>query len=442
MKKFKIVIITFFACLIVIGSGCIKEYTDPSNILTEQVGSSIDGLIGVCNGLQSRYTVGGASPLYESFSASGLLTYELRNINIGNTDEKNLGEGLSSVDSKNTVVIQLWTRSFLMIKEANLIIDNIGKVPADATTKSVVQSYAHVFKALAIGCLANFFEKMPITIGVNQPFVTREEALKSAVKLLEDAEAAYGSISGPVPTSLSSRLTLSTGFELKNTIVALQARYNLMLKDYAKAKAAADKVVLTVKPTFRFDAVNTNPIFTTSFSNTNTLAITNRNLGLPAALVIDTADKRIPFYINPASSATVLSGFSFFKSNTTDIPVYLPGEMSLIKAECLAQTDVTAAITELSALIKKKAAADAWGVGADLAAGYTGAATKDAVLAEIYRQRCVELCNSGLRLEDSRRLGRPGPDQAAGVRERGRNFLPYPQFERDGNTNTPTDPAL
>jgi starch-binding outer membrane protein, SusD/RagB family len=81
-------------------------------------------------------------------------------------------------------------------------------------------------------------------------------------------------------------------------------------------------------------------------------------------------------------------------------------------------------------------------VGADLAAGYTGAATKDAVLAEIYRQRCIELCNSGMRLEDSRRLGRPGPDQAAGVRERNRNFFPYPQTERDNNTSTPTDPAL
>jgi len=46
---------------------------------------------------------------------------------------------------------------------------------------------------------------------------------------------------------------------------------------------------------------------------------------------------------------------------------------------------------------------------------------------------------SGLKLEDSRRFGRPGPGQAGA--ERTRNFYPYPQQERDGNPNTPNDPA-
>lgn len=442
MKKFKIILVTFFLALLIVPIGCIKEYNDPSNVVTEQVASNIDALIGVCNGLQLRYTVGRQSPLYQSFSSSGLVTFELRNINIGNTDEQRLSEGLGSVVGSNAAVTQLWTQSFIMIKEANIIIDNVGKVSSDATTKAVVQSYAHVFKALAIGTLANFFEKMPITIGSNQPFVTREEGLKAAVKLLEDAESVYNPISTSIPTSLSSRLTVSTGFELKNTIVALQARYNLMLKDYAKAKTAADKVDLTKKSAFRFDAVNVNPIFNTAYSNKNVVEYTNKNFGLPVASAIDTADKRLALYLNSAASGTVNLGAGFFKSNTTDIPVYLPGEMSLIKAECLAQTDVAAAITEISNLIKKKAAADAWGVGADIAAGYAGAATKDAVLTEIYRQRCVELSNSGMRLEDSRRLGRPGPDAAASSRERNRNFFPYPQNERDNNTNTPTDPAL
>jgi starch-binding outer membrane protein, SusD/RagB family len=442
MKKFKIIIITFFSALLLTPIGCIKEYNDPSNVVTEQVASNIDALIGVCNGLQLRYTVGRQSPLYQTFSSNGLVTFELRNINVGNTDELKLSEGLSSVVGANNAITQLWTQSFIMLKEANIIIDNVGKIPSDATTKAVVQSYAHVFKALAIGNLANFFEKMPITIGANQAFVTREEALKTAVKLLEDAESVYNPISTTIPTSLSSRLTISTGFELKNTIVALQARYNLMLKDYSKARTAADKVVLAVKSAFRFDAVNVNPIFFTAYSNKNVVEYTNKNFGLPASLAIDTSDKRLALYLNPAVSGSINAGAGFFKSNTADIPVYLPGEISLIKAECLAQTDVPAAVVELSNLIKKKPAADAWGVGADLAAGYTGAATKDAVLAEIYRQRCIELSNSGLRLEDSRRLGRPGPDAAATSRERNRNFFPYPQTERDNNTSTPTDPAL
>jgi starch-binding outer membrane protein, SusD/RagB family len=214
-----------------------------------------------------------------------------------------------------------------------------------------------------------------------------------------------------------------------------------LLKDYTKALAAANKVDLKVKSGFRFDAVNTNPIFFNSFSNRNVLEPVNKALGLPAALAPDTLDKRLAFYINPAASTLINLGFGFARTTTSEIPVYLPGEIRLIKAECLAQSDIGAAITELNGVIKKKAADDAYGVGADIAAGYTGAATKDAVLVEIYRQRCIELAFSGLRFEDSRRLGRPGPDAPIATRERSRNFIPYPQSERDNNKATPTDPA-
>jgi starch-binding outer membrane protein, SusD/RagB family len=442
MKKRILSIAVLATSLMLTQSSCIKEYTDPSSITEAQATSSAEGVAGLINGLQSRYTVGRQSPLYQSFSASGLVTNELKVLNVGNTDEVNFASGLGSVQPSNSGVAQLWAQSFLMIGEANLVINNT-KVTADVKNQVILQAYGHFYKALAIGNLATFFEKMPITIGKNQPFVTRDEALKSAVTLLEGAEAILTSSSvdaAAIAAFTANRLV--PGFDLKNSIIALQARYNLMLKDYPKAKAAADKVALGVKSAFKFDAVRTNPIFFVSYSNRNVVEITNKNLGLPAALALDTLDKRIPFYQNPVASATLNLGFGFFRTTTSDIPVYLPGEISLIKAECLAQTDVAAAVTELSNLMKKKPAADAWGVGADLAAGYTGAATKDAVLTEIYRQRCIELCNSGLRLEDSRRLGRPGPDQPAATRERGRNFFPYPQAERDNNTSTPADPAF
>ena len=214
-----------------------------------------------------------------------------------------------------------------------------------------------------------------------------------------------------------------------------------MLKDYPKALAAANKVDLTKKSGFRYDAVNTNPIFFVSYSNRNVLEPTNKVFGLPTTLAPDALDKRIDFYMNPAASTSVNLGFGFSRNNTSEIPVYLPGEMRLIKAESLAQTDVAAAIAELNGVIKKKPADDAYGVGADIATGYTGAATKDAVLVEIYRQRSIELAYSGLRFEDSRRLGRPGPEVPLASRERGRNYMPYPQTERDNNTSTPADPA-
>ena len=436
MNKVKYMLFGLVASMAVAQMSCtIKEYTDPSSISDKQVVSTVDGLVGLCNGLQLRYTVGRQSPTYQGFSASGLLSKEQKLLNLGNTDELNLGNGGSAVTAANTITAGIWTQSFLLLNESNRILDNL-KVATDPSVQAVLQGYGSMFKALAFGTLANYYEKMPVTLGKNQPFVSREDALRQAVALLENAEKVVPST---IPTSISNKLV--AGIDLKNSIIALQARYNLMLKDYGKALAAANKVSLTVKSAFRYDAVNTNPIFFNSFSNRNVLEPTNKNFGLPAALAPDTTDKRLAFYLNPAASATVNLGFGFARTNLSEIPVYLPGEMRLIKAECLAQSDIGGAITELNGVIKKKAADDAYGVGADIAAGYTGAATKDAVLVEIYRQRCIELAYSGLRFEDSRRLGRPGPDAPAATQERVRNFIPYPQSERDNNSQIPADPA-
>ena len=446
MKNMKIFsVIAFFAALMLTQSSCIKEYTDPSSLSSSQVVSSTDGLVGLINGLQLRYTVGRQSPLYQTISSSGLVTAELRSFTVGNVDEGNLFSGLASVTRSNGAVAQLWAQSFQMQVEANLVLDNLAIV-ADPKTKALIQAYAHFYKAASYGTLATFFEKTPITVGKNQPFVSREEALRAAVTLLEGAESVLSVFSDDAAgnteiTSLSTNKFVA-GFSLRNSIRAYQARFNLMLKDYGKALAAANKVVLTTKSAFRFDAVNVNPVFFVSYSNDLNIGPNNKTMTLPGALAPDTLDKRLPFYLMAAAATRVNLGASFFKTNTSEIPVYLPGEMTLIKAECLAQSDVGAAVTQLNAIIKKKAAEDAWGVGADFAAGYTGAATKDAVLLEVYRQRCIELFNLGLRLEDSRRFNRPGPDQPAATRERGRNFFPYPQAERDNNTSIPDDPTL
>lgn len=95
--------------------------------------------------------------------------------------------------------------------------------------------------------------------------------------------------------------------------------------------------------------------------------------------------------------------------------------------------DLTAAVSELNVVLQKTAGADAWGIGANLPA-YSGGTTANEILDEIYKQRCIELFLSGLRLEDSRRFARPAS-------ERGRDFMPYPFIERDNNSSTPDDPA-
>jgi hypothetical protein len=130
-----------------------------------------------------------------------------------------------------------------------------------------------------------------------------------------------------------------------------------------------------------------------------------------------------------------MGGFGL--TSTTAYPVYLPGEMILIKAEVLARQttpDLTNALIELNKVVTKVPSSDAFGLGANLPA-LTGTFTQAQLLDEIYKHRCIELYLSGLKLEDMRRFGRP-------VSERKRSFFPYPFTERDNNPNTPRDPAF
>ena len=111
--------------------------------------------------------------------------------------------------------------------------------------------------------------------------------------------------------------------------------------------------------------------------------------------------------------------------------------MTLIKAEAYARQatpDLVNALIELNKIVTKKPADDPFGVGADLPP-LVGPLTQQQLLDQIYKQRCIELYMSGLKLEDMRRFNRPNS-------ERKRNLLPYPFLERDNNPNTPPDPSF
>ncbi len=194
-------------------------------------------------------------------------------------------------------------------------------------------------------------------------------------------------------------------------------------------------VDLSKKSTMNYNTLALNPIFESATATNNVFQPIDSTMGLPVDLAPDLADQRIPFYIG--INATIAPRHrikGFYASGSSMVPIYLPGEMMLIKAEAYARQDMLPeAITELNNVITKEPADDIYGVGAGLAA--FGGTTKEEILTEIYRQRCIELFMSGLKLEDMRRFERP-------VEERKRNFFPYPFAERDNNPNTPDDPEF
>lgn len=429
---------TLFVGLLLTQLSCTQTFLNPSTISQSQAVSSSDGLITLSNGLQYRYSVGGAaSVLYASTAGAGLTTREDFVLNVGNLDEANLATGAGNVTNTNSVVRNLWTQAHLVRANAELILNNTGVV-SDAGTKSGIVGYASIFRALSLGTLGLFFEQSPITTATNAPFVARTQVFKEAVSTLEAAATQVAS--APVSADFSSKVV--TGVDIPNTIQALIARYALLSGDYDKAIAAAAKVDLTKKSVYNFDDITRNPLYDYTFGNLNVIQPTNANLGLTGALAPDPSDKRIPFLTKTSSNTAVapVVATAFYTSNSAAVPLYLPGEMLLIQAEAYARKgDLTNAVVYLNKVLTKTAATDAFGLGASLPA-YSGAQTADAILTEIYRNRQIELAFQGFRLEDSRRFNRPGPGTTGA--ERNRNYFPYPLTERNNNTNTPADPAL
>jgi hypothetical protein len=424
----KLLLLAFF---VLVGlSSCKKDYVNPNAATDVQVFSSAQGLTGVAVGLQRLYSAGRASSLYNRVSINGLVTKELTVLNQGNTGEYQLQLGGGSVDGTNSLISGMWTVSNKIIYEADKVIAGANGL-SDKNYASGLIGYASLFKALALGDLSMFWEKVPSSTGSNVSFIDRAQGYALAITTIDAALSAITANS----VSASFTSNVPAGINLVNALNAVKARFSLFTGNYANALAAANAASMSVKSTFNFTTVNLNPIFETVTSTNNvTAAVNNTTLGLPAGLLPDPADKRLTFYTTAAYASKIVG---FAGASTTAWPLYLPGEMTLIKAEAYARQaspDLTNALAELNNIVTKAAAGDAYGVGAGLPA-IAGPLTQAQILEEIYKQRCIELYMSGYKLEDMRRFGRA-------TSERTRNLLPYPFLERDNNPNTPADPTF
>lgn len=443
MKKIinKISIVFLLAVNCTIFTSCNKEYINPSAGSVPSVTTSADALMNLCAGLQRRFTIGRQSPLYNAPIGGAYSVYALNTLNAGNTAEAAAQTGKGAFQPNNSISTQLWTQNLLLKVEAETVLDNLA-VAVDPTDRVGLKAYGSIFYALSLGTMAQFFEQIPLTKGLNASFSPRIDALQKAITVLESADA-------DLATTTPSAKFLSrvpAGIDIKNTIKALLARYynmhSMVTGTYNaasgnKAIANAQAASLTVKSEFRFTAATTNPLGELNFTQNvygaidSTLGLRNGLAPVPAA-----TDPRIGFYISRVGGIYPMKGFAAI--TTTFYPVYLPGEMSLIVAENLARQG-SFGPSKIALDIVRTKTTDIYGIGANQAA-YSGPLTTADLLTDIYKQRRIELFFSGMELEDARRFARPAPNAAN--EERNRTFYPYPLTERDNNTSTPADPAI
>ncbi len=438
MKLYKCYKYLVIALSLSAASSCTKlEQISPNSATDQQVLTTREGIIALSIGIRQFYSTTGLSstlllPSVTAREVKGVATF---------TNTLELEAGGTALPTANGSLLSYWSTMQQEMAMCENIIANAPNVATiDPALLSGIMGQAYLFKAIALTELAMAFEQANINTSITEPvtFVPRAQVLAEAIRLLGLGVSA---ITTTPPSSTFTSQVAGPDFDLVNTLYAYEARINLIAGNYQDALTNANLVDLSKTSKYSYSTLSPNPLYTL-FGVTKSY-IPRVHYGLSASLY-EVDDKRLNFYFtNPVNvvngdSVITLAGFS--STQTTPIPVYMPDEIRLIKAEAILRSDgsLTDALDLINA-VRTQASGDPFGVNAGLPE-YSGAVSKDDLLLEVYKQRCAELYMSGLKWEDTRRFNRPAPPDD--FSERNRIFYPYPDQERINNSNTPADPAI
>lgn len=432
----------FLLITVLATTSCETDFENPNAAASDQVFTSREGILATTIGMQELYSTSGLRYIIETPAIT------TREAGITTTFQNMIDlEDGGDIPNTNSNVVGLWTTMLRVIGIAEDISANATTLDIDAGTQSGLIANAKLYQAMSIGAMAQNYEQVIVVTSEDNPlFVSRTEGFNTAISLLNEAKSALAA--NPVSAEFEAEV-LRGDIDLENTINAMLARFNLYAGNYDAAISAASEVDQTSGSVFTYDSQNLNPIWSRVYQNSAPNFKPRDNFGLPDSFVFEDGDGRFDFYLIPLDELNQnqlpiedLAGF--FNADTGTIPIYLPDEMNLIIAEAnlrKSSPDTGAAIAALNLVLTDSD--DIFGVNANVSA-YAGDTTVDALLDEVYKNRRAELFLTGSSLEDSRRFGRPEPTPSVQNfdEERNRNFYPYPNTERDNNTNTPDDPAI
>ena len=411
-------------------AGCSLDLTNPNAPSEEEVISSVDGIITLGVGLQAQY----ADNLNLFLRAPGLVTDEWGTRPIALAADVSLVTG--TPDPTFGVVSDPFAAGYRIARTADILIANAPTVASSGAglspaTLAGILSMSRLFKAMALGQMALQYERLPANAAVGALPLPRAQVMDTVIALLEAARADVAGVSDADLAGFRARV-LGTGFDLRNTIDAMLARYYLFRGKYPEALAAAQRVNLNVLSVLAYPNPGLNPIYNYSavarYTGTRKVFFTEA----------DPADKR-PAYWALRTAATGSPGtpdsvFDFRKygGRNDAYPVYLPDEMRLIMAEVhVRQGNFAAARTLINAVRTQTASSVDEPLAGLPALPEAALDTEAELMAQILYERRYELYAQGLRWEDLRRLA------AYTAKKPSIQFLPYPQSECDVNPANP-----
>jgi hypothetical protein len=437
--KYKILTVA----MLVLASSCKLDQVNPNGAVNpnaatnDEVVTTREGIVALSVGLRQFYSTTGLSAVILSPSTTAR---EMKGF-ASFTTVLEIEAGGTALPTANANLLNYWSSMQRVMGMCETIISNAPQITTlEPDYLSGVMAQVYLFKAMALAELAMAFEQANLNTSITEPvkFVPRAQVFTEAIRLLD---LGVTTVTTTVPSASFNATVTGSSFNLINTLYAMEARINLMAGNYQKALDFANRVDLASTSKFTYITQSPNPLYT--LFNLTKSYVPRDNFGLPASLYY-ADDQRYKFYFNGIKTTIggeVTVGLAGF-AGTPDaaIPVYLTDEIKLIKAEAILRLNgsLTEALAQINA-VRTQTSGDPFGVNAGLPA-YSGAVTTDALLLEVYKQRCAELYLSGLKWEDTRRFNRPAPP--TDLSERNRIFYPYPDQERLNNPNTPADPAI
>lgn len=417
---------------------CSLDLQNPNSPTEGQVTTSVDGVIALATGLQGRFAISYGNYAY----TAGLVTDEFASTSAALISISDAEQG--AVPSGTGIADAVFNSVYRTVRTADdLLTGSVALTAAiEPGTRSGLRALAFALKAESLGEALQSYQKIPVrTLGEVAPaYVTRAEALPYVRALLDSAAAEIAAVP---PSTFFNSSVMTPGVSLPNVIQLFRARYARMANDHATALAAANLVARSgtaALSLLQFPAPGVNPY----------AAVTGGTQGIAPRrqyrLSMAPQDQRYAYFVVPSATLTgrvgaLLDPWNRYANPQAPLPVYMPDEALLIKAEALvglgqlpaAQAALDSVRTDCTGgrgLDDPKACLPA--LGSQLSAAQ--------LTSEIYLQRRYELFGTGLRWEDVRRTNAiRGPVAAPAVPVDGqRCWLPYSVGDRNANPNATT----